>query len=150
MFIHALSQLIIIITLRFFLSTLMLANTGNIEISTAAGTDNQIGMDNVMLSLLTTTRHHHQLAEFQAVSQSGSDSGIATTPGGSEDGDTPHSSATGPTPHNARQRRSKKETPRSVYESTEDMGDVVRDSEEGFVVPEPPKAKGRGKKETLV
>ena len=123
----------------------MLANTENIEISTAAGTDNQMGMDNVMLSLLSTSRHHHQLAEFQAVSQSGSDSGIANTPGGSEDGDTPDSGA-GPTPHNARQRRSKKETPRSVYESTDDMGDVVRDSEGEFVIPEPPTAKGRGRK----
>ena len=96
-----------------------------------------------MLSLLSTTRHHHQLAEFQAASQSGSDSGIATTPGGSEDGDTPTSA--GPTQHNNRLERSKKETPRSVYEST-DMGDVVRDSEGEFVVPEPPKAKVMGRK----
>ena len=103
------------------------------------------GMDNVMLSLLSTTRHHHQLAEFQTASQSGSDSGIANTPGGSEDGDTP-TSAAGPTPYIIRQERSKKETPRSVYEPTKDMGDVVRDSEGEFVIPEPPKAKVMGRK----
>ena len=72
---------------RFFLSTLMLANTENVQISTKAGTDPQLGkitklalflvisiqpspgMDNVELCLLTTTRHHQQLADFQAASQ---------------------------------------------------------------------------------
>jgi len=54
---------------RFFLSTLMLANTENVKISTKAGTDPQLGMDNVQLTLLSHTRHHEQLAEFEAASQ---------------------------------------------------------------------------------
>jgi len=54
---------------RFFLSTLMLANTENVKISTKAGSDPQLGMDNVQLTLLSHTRHHEQLAEFEAASQ---------------------------------------------------------------------------------
>ena len=65
---------------RFFLSALMLANTGNIDFSTTGddnlgkaylGQTNQdlypsctLGMDNVNLTLLSTARHHQQLEEF--------------------------------------------------------------------------------------
>jgi len=56
---------------RYFLSMLMLANTENVEISTADGSDPQLGMDNVMIKLLSTSRHHQQLEEFQAASSQG-------------------------------------------------------------------------------
>ena len=71
----------------------MLANTGNIQISTAEETDpflglypyniplhlslsridNCLGMDNVQLKLLSTARHHQQLEEFQPLSQANGD-----------------------------------------------------------------------------
>jgi len=54
---------------RYFLSMLMLANTENVEISTTEGTDPQLGMDNVSIKLLSTSRHHQQLEEFQPMSQ---------------------------------------------------------------------------------
>jgi len=127
---------------RYFLSTLMLANTENVEISTAPGSDLQMGMDNVMLTLLSTTRHHHQLAEFQAVSQSGEwgDSGIGERTARS-DSESPTTSA-GSSPvdvHDARQKQK-----RSGVEASNNATD---DREEEFRVPDPPRSKkGRGKK----
>jgi len=56
---------------RYFLSTLMLCNTMNVRVSLEPGTHPELGMDNVMLSLLSTTRHHQQLEDFQAASQGG-------------------------------------------------------------------------------
>ena len=61
---------------RYFLSSLMLANTENVEIS--SGEEDQttaplegtldrltLAMDQFTLSLLSTTRHHEQLSDFQ-------------------------------------------------------------------------------------
>jgi hypothetical protein len=39
----------------------MLANTMNVGISTDPNTDPDLGMDNMMLELLSTTRQHKQL-----------------------------------------------------------------------------------------
>ena len=60
---------------RYFLSSLMLANTENMDISSGeedltdplAGTLNRLAlaMDQFTLSLLSTTRHHEQLSDFQ-------------------------------------------------------------------------------------
>ena len=59
---------------RFFLSSLMLANTGNVEISKGEilNPDEDCvlerlssAMDLFTLSLLSTTRHHEQLSDFQ-------------------------------------------------------------------------------------
>ena len=59
---------------RFFLSSLMLANTGNVEISKGEilnpDEDRVLerlssAMDLFTLSLLSTTRHHEQLSDFQ-------------------------------------------------------------------------------------
>jgi len=61
---------------RYFLSMLMLANTENVQISTLEGTDPQLGMDNVMIKLLSTARHHQQLQEFQPLSQAGDDTNV--------------------------------------------------------------------------
>ena len=55
---------------------LMLANTENVQISTVEGTDPQLGMDNVMIKLLSTARHHQQLQEFQPLSQAGDDTNV--------------------------------------------------------------------------
>ena len=88
------------------------------------------------LSLLTTSRHHLQLEEFQAASQSVSDSGIATS--GSEAGDTPTNSA-GSTPATVpKQKRSKNDTPKS--------GDRNSSPDIEFAVPAPPKVKATGRK----
>jgi len=66
---------------RFFLSSLMLANTENVDISSgekdladplATTLDRlTLAMDQFTLSLLSTTRHHEQLSDFQAASQQG-------------------------------------------------------------------------------
>merc|ERR1719222_1127416 len=72
---------------RYFLSSLMLANTENVDISSGeedltkgvdltdplAGTLDRLtlAMDQFTLSLLSTTRHHEQLSDFQAASQQG-------------------------------------------------------------------------------
>jgi len=61
---------------RYFLSMLMLANTENVQISTFEGSDPQLGMDNVMIKLLSTARHHQQLQEFQPLSQAGDDTNV--------------------------------------------------------------------------
>ena len=60
---------------RYFLSSLMLANTENVDISSGeedltdplAGTLDRLilAMDQFTLSLLSTTRHHEQLSDFQ-------------------------------------------------------------------------------------
>ena len=58
---------------RFFLSSLMLANTGNVEISRGETLPDEdcvlerlsSAMDQYKLSLLSTTRHHEQLSDFQ-------------------------------------------------------------------------------------
>ena len=62
---------------RYFLSSLMLANTENVEISSGVEGDPThplggalhrltLSMDQFTLSLLSTTRHHEQLSDFQA------------------------------------------------------------------------------------
>eukprot|EP00092_Neocalanus_flemingeri_P017266 GFUD01018670.1.p1 GENE.GFUD01018670.1~~GFUD01018670.1.p1 ORF type:complete len:675 (-),score=216.95 GFUD01018670.1:180-2204(-) len=126
---------------RYFLSTLMLANSRNIKISTAAGSDPQLGMDNVTLSLLSTTRHHLQLAEFQALRQGiESDSGIGESPGGSETGNSTTSAGSGHLDQVAnKKKKSSKET-----DPVEDVGDGDRNVEE-FRVPEPPRSKERSR-----
>lgn len=52
---------------RYFLSALMLANTSNVEILPCPA----LAIDQLRLSLLSTTRHHEQLTDFQAASQQG-------------------------------------------------------------------------------
>merc|ERR1712192_214657 len=67
---------------RYFLSSLMLANTENVEISSGEEDPTNpldggaldrltLAMDQFTLSLLSTTRHHEQLSDFQAASQQG-------------------------------------------------------------------------------
>jgi len=118
---------------RYFLSTLMLANTMNVEISTEPGTDPQMGMDNVQLCLLTTTRHHHQLAEFQAASQ-------AETAEQAE-GESELGVEEGP----SKAKRAKKASSKDTEEPEEMFDELDGDAEEEFRKPKPP-AKKKGKK----
>jgi hypothetical protein len=62
---------------RLFLSTLMLANTYNIELKAEMTEPDVLPMDNVKMTLLSTTRHHQQLMDYHAPSQeSPSSSGL--------------------------------------------------------------------------
>jgi hypothetical protein len=55
---------------RVFLSTLMLANTYNIDLTAVKSSPNELmPMDNIELTLLSRTRHFQQLQEYQAPSQ---------------------------------------------------------------------------------
>jgi len=118
---------------RFFLSTLMLANTENVKISTKAGTDPQLGMDNVQLLLLSTARHHEQLAEFEAASQA--------DPGAAQDQVVEFA----PAAHQAAEEGPYKAKKRPNKNKNESLDLEGSDSEEDFKVPEPP-AKKKGKK----
>merc|ERR1712034_111205 len=119
---------------RFFLSTLMLANTENVKISTKAGTDPQLGMDNVQLCLLTTTRHHQQLAEFQAASQADPAAEPEVDAGAATQQASEHPVEEGP--YKAKKKRSKKAAAKESEESDDAI--VGSDSEEEFRVPKPP------------
>jgi len=118
---------------RFFLSTLMLANTENVKIGTKAGTDPQLGMDNVQLTLLSHTRHHEQLAEFEAASQA--DPGAAP-----EQVEEPVVAANhaveGPYQAKKRNKKSKNDS----FDNEESDSE-----EEQFKIPKPP-VKKKGKK----
>jgi len=112
---------------RFFLSSLMLANTGNVEISKGEilNPDEDCvlerlssAMDLFTLSLLSTTRHHEQLSDFQASSQQG-----------------PSASR-----HQSKRPRAPDSPPRP-----ESQGDQEQQSP--FRVPAPPQGK-RGRKKT--
>jgi len=128
---------------RFFLSTLMLANTENVQISTKAGTDPQLGMDNVELCLLTTTRHHQQLAEFQAASQADpAAAGPEVAAGAATQQAAEHPVEEGP--YKAKKKRPKKVAAKESEESDEAI--AGSDSEEEFRVPKAPPAKKKGKK----
>lgn len=54
---------------RLFLSTLMLANTYNIELKAELTDSDVLPMDKIEMTLLSTTRHHQQLMDYQAPSQ---------------------------------------------------------------------------------
>ncbi|KAJ8023589.1 Condensin-2 complex subunit H2 [Holothuria leucospilota] len=51
---------------RMFLATLQLANNYNVEVSSAG--PGETGMDTMKLKLLSTTRHHEEMAEYKAPS----------------------------------------------------------------------------------
>jgi len=123
---------------RFFLSTLMLANTMNVEISTEPGTDPQHGMDNVQLSLLSNMRHHEQLAEFQAASQA------ETAEMNAEVVDNVLASSQPGPAGPSKPKKAKKTAPKEPEES-EEMFD--ESDEEEFRKPDiPAKKKGKKKK----
>ena len=54
---------------RLFLSTLMLANTYNIELKAELTEPDVLPMDKIQMTLLSTTRHHQQLMDYHAPSQ---------------------------------------------------------------------------------
>ena len=96
------------------------------------------GMDNVELCLLTTTRHHEQLAEFEAASQADPAQQVVG-PGDASQPATQHAAEEGP-------YKAKKRPKKSKNESLE-LEDAIEDgeSEEEFRVPNPP-SKKKGKK----
>merc|ERR1712176_1521755 len=96
----------------------MLANTENVKIGTKIGTDPMLGMDNVQLTLLSKTRHHEQLAEFEAASQADpaavveqiNQSGIVEPGGAIEEG-----------PHKAKKRNKKSTKETNDIEYADEM-----------------------------
>merc|ERR1712142_705893 len=123
---------------RYFLSTLMLANTENVKIGTKVGTDPMLGMDNVQLTLLSRTRHHEQLAEFEAASQADPADVVEQI---NQQVDAEHG-ATEDGPHKAK-KRSKKTT-----EQTNDLeyADESESEDDQFKIPKPPiRKKGKNK-----
>jgi len=135
---------------RFFLSTLMLANTMNLQIGFVPDTDAELGMDNVMLTLLTTERHHEQLDDFQsAASQSQAQ----------EAGTQPQAGPSQPQarPSQPKAQRGKKARLNTIEESEQTDADYAEFMEEviqmpviqeaTFLTPQPPKkTKSRTKK----
>jgi len=122
---------------RYFLSTLMLANTMNVGVSTEPGTDPQLGMDNVRLKLLSSMRHHEQLADFQAASQAESAEMVAGVEIGGVDPDVVREE--GPT----RAKRPKKAAKKKKNEAELESDD--EESEEEFRKPKVPAKKGKKK-----
>jgi len=123
---------------RYFLSTLMLANTMNVGISTEPGTDPQMGMDNVRLKLLSSMRHHEQLADFQAASQAESAEMVAGVEIGGVDPDVVREE--GPT-RAKRPKKATKKKKKAEWESDDDDDE----SEEEFRKPKVPPKKGKKK-----
>jgi len=124
---------------RYFLSTLMLANTENVEIRCKPGTDPQLGMDNVQLKFLSANRHHEELAEFQAASQSESVDNIVPSP---QPSTSSKAAAVEEGPYKAKKR------PKKVALSDSDENDLSfggSDSDNEFKVPKAT-VKRKGKK----
>jgi len=110
---------------RFLLSSLMLANTGNVEVCSGPA----LSMDSLRLTLLSTARHHEQLTGFQAASQQGSSS----QPGPSQPGPSHQASSS----QQGKRARAPDSPPKSPGQA--------RDPDSPFRVPAPPKGK-KGRK----
>jgi len=112
---------------RYFLSTLMLCNTMNVEVSSAKGTDPELGMDNVCLKLLSTTRHHEQLEGFQATSQmeSGGQQATSTQATSSQPAASQPTSSKSTTQATKKSRKPKKKVSDSEDEIGLDITDEI-------------------------
>jgi len=135
-------------TARYFLSTLMLANTMNVQIGFVPDTDPELGMDNVMLTLLSTDRHHEQLEDFQSEA-SKTQEAASQSQAGPSSGRGTKAKAKGKKARLDTIGEQSEQTDEAYAELMEELSNAPVVEEEGtFLTPDPPtqKAKSKGKK----